>query len=78
MSDIRPLYVIADEIKMVWKNVYFGAVPYLEAMSHLDKVTDKFFEDDAKDVVVYFLSNASYWRGEDAKRIKAELKALIK
>lgn len=33
---------------------------------------------DAKTIVVYFLSNASSFRGPDAKRIKAELKSLIK
>ena len=28
-------------------------------------------------IVRYFLSNATTWRGEDARRIKAELKALL-
>jgi hypothetical protein len=28
--------------------------------------------------VLYFLSNASSWRGEVAKAIKAELKAMVK
>jgi hypothetical protein len=27
-------------------------------------------------MVLYFLANATTWRGEDAKRIKAELKKL--
>lgn len=27
---------------------------------------------------IYFLANASYWKGEDARRIKAELKSMIK
>lgn len=73
----RPLHVIAAEINSTWKNVYFGAVPYLEAMGYLDKITDTFGNDSAEDVVIYFLSNAKYWRGADAKRIKAELKALL-
>lgn len=47
-------------------------------MSTLDKVTDKYFMDSAKSIINYFLSNASGWRGEEAKRIKAELKAIIK
>lgn len=74
----RPLHVIAADIRRNWKNVYFGAVPYLDALDTLGDVTDHFYEDPARDVIVYFLSNATYWRGEDAKRIKAELKAIIK
>jgi hypothetical protein len=34
--------------------------------------------DGAETIVRYFLSNASTWRGEDAKRIKAELKSMLK
>ena len=74
----RPIYVIAREIKNDWKNVYFGAVPYLQAMSTLDKITDNFVNDSAKTIIIYFLSNAQTWRGETAKRIKQELKDLLK
>jgi hypothetical protein len=74
----RPLYEIAREIRRTWKNVYFGAVPYLDAMSTLNKVTDNYVMDSGKSIVLYFLSNASGWRGDDAKRIKSELKAMIK
>ena len=34
--------------------------------------------DDGGSIVLYFLSNATTWRGEDARRIKAELKSLLK
>jgi len=74
----RPLWQIAKEIKMDWKNVNFAAKPYLEAMYSLDKITDMYYMDSAKSVVLYFLSNASSWRGVKAKKIKAELKAMIK
>ena len=74
----RPLYEIANEIRKDWQNVYFGAVPYLQAMSCLDKMSDKYGFDDAKSIVLYFLSNASTWRGEVAKRVKAELKSMCK
>lgn len=77
-NDCRPLYEIAADIKANWANVYFGAVPYLEAMGQLDSVADRYYEDPGKDIVIYFLSNAMYWRGPEAKRIKAELKALLK
>lgn len=73
----RPLREIAGEIHRDWKNVYFGAVPYLNAMAQLSSIEEDFHADSARSVVAYFLSNAQTWRGETAKRIKAELKSLI-
>lgn len=76
----RTFAEIAREIKQTWKNVYFGAKPYLQAMATInssDKNAPYLFET-AKYIVIYFLANAAYWRGEDAKRIKAELKSMIK
>jgi hypothetical protein len=72
----RPLYQIAKEIRQDWKNVYFGAVPYLQAMMSLNSIDDNYGMDSAKSIVLYFLSNASTWRGENAKRIKSELKKM--
>lgn len=72
----RALSDIAYEIRRTWKNVYFGAVPYLDAMTRLNSIGDKYGYDDARSIVLYFLSNARGWRGADAKRIKAELKKL--
>ena len=72
----RPLSVIANEIKKDWKNVYFGAIPYLMSMECLNSINDNYGMDSAKSIVLYFLSNASTWRGEKAKAIKAELKKL--
>ena len=75
----RPLYEIAKEIKKDWgAKVYFGAKPYLDAMSTLDSINDNYGFDSGKSIVLYFLGNASTWRGETAKRIKAELKAMTK
>lgn len=75
---MRPVYEIANEIRRDWKKPYFGAVPYLDAMHSLNSVTDKYYEDSGKSVVLYFLSNANTWRGDTAKRVKAELKAMLK
>ena len=72
----RSLSEIASEIRADWKNVYFGAVPYLDAMESLDSMSDRYYEDDADSIVTYFLSNATTWRGETAKRIKDELKSM--
>lgn len=75
----RPLHVIADEITKDWgAKVNFAAKPYLAAMRYLDKPSDSYGADSGKGIVLYFLQNASTWRGETAKRVKAELKALIK
>jgi len=77
-SGDRTIRQIAREISQDWKKVNFGAVPYLRAMHSLEKVTDMYGCDDAKGIIAYFLCNASTWRGETAKRIKKELKELIK
>lgn len=74
----RKLNVIANEIKTDWKKVNFGAVPYLQAMQTLSNVNDKYGLDTGKSIILYFLSNASSWRGETAKRIKLELNKMIK
>lgn len=74
----RPLYEIAHEIKSDWKKVNYAAVPYLDAMATLTNVSDKYICDSGESIVLYFLSNASSWRGEVAKRIKAELKEMVK
>lgn len=73
----RPLWAISKDIRANWENPYFGAIPYIDALSQLDNVGEKFGFDDAKSLIMYFLANASTWRGNDAKRIKAELKTMI-
>ena len=76
----RTFAEIAREIKQVWKNVYFGAEPYLQAMLTIDS-SDKnarYLMESAETIVTYFLANATYWRGDDARRIRAELKSMIK
>ena len=74
----RPLYKIASEIRKAWTKVSPYAEPYLEAIQSLDSINDNYYFDSGKSVVLYFLSNASTWRGEDARRIKAELKEMLK
>ena len=74
----RPLYQIAIDIRSHWPNPYFGAVPYIDAMRSIASVNDRYGVESARGLVLYFLANASTWRGEHAKRIKAELKEMIK
>ena len=75
-KNVRPIYVIAHEIKSDWKKVSPYVKPYLDAMFELDSISDNYYFDSAKSVVLYFLCNAGTWRGDVAKRIKAELKAM--
>lgn len=74
----RPLRVIARDIADNWPKVNYAAEPYLNAMRDLDYIDTTYYQDNAESVVRYFLSNATTWRGEDARRVKAELKAMLK
>jgi hypothetical protein len=47
-------------------------------MEYLDNINSNYIYDDAKNVIMYFLANASTFRGNDAKVLKAELKNLLK
>ncbi len=84
----RKLYSIATEIRRTWPAAShtataaqaapaYAAEPYLYAMSGLVTMADRFGEDDAADIVLRFLGNATSWRGDDARRIKAELRAML-
>ena len=73
----RPISVIAYDIRAAWPKVSPYAKPYLDAMTCIDRINDKYYADDAESVILYFLSNAAGFRGEDAKALKAELKALL-
>ena len=75
---MRTIREIAIEVKQNWKSVNYGAKPYLDAMMTLESINDKYYDESGKYIVLYFLSNASSWRGDVAKRIKAELKQLTK
>jgi hypothetical protein len=75
---VRPLSQIVGEIRKDWKPVNYAAKPYLEAMECLSSIKDNYGMDSGKSIVLYFLSNASQWKGETAKRVKLELKALCK
>lgn len=77
-QNARPLHEIAREIRADWKNLSPYAKPYVDAMADLNSINDKYFLDSAKDIVNRFLCNASGWRGEVAKRVKLELKGLVK
>ena len=75
----RPINEIAKEIRKDWGSKLSPyAKPYLDAMFSLSSINDKYYMEDAKSIVLYFLSNASCWRGEVARRIKIELNSMCK
>lgn len=84
----RTFSVIAEEVLHLWKTKYGKdlpwslkcALPYLQAMLECD-TTDKdaqYYMETIGSIVLYFLANITNWRGDDAKRIKAELKSMLK
>lgn len=74
----RPLYDIAGEICRTWTKVHPTAWPYLKAMLDLDQIEGMYGLDTASHIVLYFLANAQGFRGPDARRIKIELKEILK
>jgi hypothetical protein len=80
MSDkthTRTLSAIARDIRSDWgSKVNFAARPYLAAMMELNTLQDSYGYDSGESIVRYFLCNASSYRGEKAKALKAELKTI--
>lgn len=84
----RTFSVIAIEVLHLWKTKYGKdlpwslkcALPYLEAMLECDTTNkdEAYYVETVESVVLYFLANITNWRGDDARRIKAELKSMLK
>lgn len=74
----RTISQIAREIRRDWgAKVHYSAKPYLDAMMGLESISDAYGLDSGRSVVAYFLGNAGTYRGETARRVKAELKAML-
>lgn len=76
----RPLAAIAREIAQCPKYApcRWCAEPYRSAMATLDNLADNYGADSARSIVLYLLANLGQWRGETARAIKAELRAMLK
>ena len=78
----RPLSIIANDINNDYaargKPVHYSAKPYVDAMRTLYSLDDVYYDDSARSVVLYALSNLTSWRGDTAKSVKAELKDMLK
>lgn len=77
---MRTFSEVAREIRAKWSKPYFGAVPYLDALEqvHTSDKNAPYMVEQVKDIVPYLLCNMTTFRGADAKRLKAELKEMIK
>lgn len=73
----RSLHAIAREVRGDWARVNYAAEPYLKAMEVLSSMEDRYAYEVGHQIVPYFLSNATGWRGPEARRIKAELKGML-
>lgn len=84
----RPLNKIAAEIDAIMyetKRNHFPTPlwvqysrPYVNAMLTMKSFKEFYGIDSGVDIGKRFLFNAQTWRGEDARRIKAELNVLLK
>lgn len=81
----KSLSEIGSLIEREWKNPYFGAVPYISALIDIqdedepsggeyNRIAGCYLFDSARDIAIRFLSNATNWRGETARLVKAEIK----
>lgn len=77
---MRTFSEVAREIRAKWSKPYFGAVPYLDALEqvHTSDKNAPYMVEQVKDIVPYLLCNMATFRGADAKRLKSELKEMIK
>ena len=86
----RSIYLIAFDIqndmdsqansakkRIHWTEKYPYAAPYVSAMLTMNKISDNYYLDQGSEIVQRFLCNAIHWRGENAKLLKAELKAML-
>ena len=80
---MRKLHQVATEIALLWSAMpnaerkFYAAIPYLNAMQNLSGIGENYGHDSGRSIVLYFLSNVQQWRGDDARRLKAELKDML-
>ena len=76
---VRSIETIANEIRRDWGvKTNYAARPYLQAMYGLNSISDNYGCDSASEIIARFLNNANTWHGTTARRIKDELKAMLK
>ena len=79
MKKSRPLNEIAAEIKSDWGGrMNKASAPYVAAMETLKTIDEDYGPESAVEIVARFLTVSNAWRGQTARRVKAELDALLK
>jgi hypothetical protein len=78
MAPMRSLREIRRDITGHWKHPGWGPSDALWSMQFFDNIDEMHCGDQGRDVVKGFLSHAGNFRGPDAERLKAELKALLR
>jgi hypothetical protein len=77
----RPLYEIMKDIREDYaaqgKPVHPWAAPYVDSLSNLTHMSDVDIAETGYQMVPYLLNNLKTWRGEKAREIKAELRAML-
>lgn len=86
----KPREIAADIMKEHARHLLSGKVkpgkmpgwltfsrPYLEAMRTLESVEDRYCFDSGYEICLRASCNLTNWRGDRAKELKAELKALL-
>jgi hypothetical protein len=74
----RLLFEIAAEIEGDWTALHGAAQPYIDAMKELRGASGRYGMETGSDIIQGFLNNAQTWRGEVARRVKLELRAILK
>ena len=59
-----------------WRDMFPYLAPYADALLSLNSIEDNYMFDSGRTIVGGFLSNCSTWKGETAKRLKAELRTI--
>jgi|TARA_R110000823_G_C15549663_1_gene459164 hypothetical protein len=73
----RTIGDIAEEISSDWTPRYPGNA-YIKPMMYLGSIDDRYYQESARSIVLGFLSTAGGWRGDTARRVKAELRSILK
>lgn len=67
-----------NEIKINWEFPSGYAIPYIDALCRLGDWNSHYVHEHAFGIAARFLVNASTWKGDVAKRVKSELKKILK
>lgn len=84
MSNLRPLSAIGREMVPLLRalpethQARWAGLAQAVPICSLETCKDDYYSDSGSYVVACLLGNITGWRGEDAKRIRTELKAHLK